>query len=100
MLLPDRPVETTPPWAFLPPHCPWAACRSHRPESRRGFRYHRHGFFQRSSDGRPVPRFRCLACRRTFSLQSFAFSYYLKRASLPEPVAAGLLAGKIRGEKL
>lgn len=93
MLLPDQPVETVPPWAFLPPHCPWAACRSHRLEHPGDFRYHRHGGFLRSSDGRPVPRFRCLACRRTFSQQSFAFSYYLKRATLSEPVAAGLLAG-------
>jgi transposase-like protein len=93
MLLPDQPVETISPWAFLPPHCPWAACRSHRHEHCRSFRYHRHGFFRRSSDDRPVPRFRCLACRRTFSVQSFAFSYYLKRASLSEPIAAGLLAG-------
>jgi hypothetical protein len=32
-------------------------------------------------------------CRRTFSKQSFAFSYYLKRAELTVPVAAGLNAG-------
>jgi transposase-like protein len=93
MLLPNRPVETLSPWAFVPPHCPWAACRSHRREHHSSFRYHRHGRFQRAVDDRWVPRFRCLACRRTFSLQSFAFSYYLKRPTLPEPVAAGLLAG-------
>jgi len=40
-----------------------------------------------------VPRFRCLACRRTFSRQSFALSYYLKRPELIIPVAAGLQAG-------
>ncbi|HET6278313.1 MAG TPA: hypothetical protein VFG08_05990 [Candidatus Polarisedimenticolia bacterium] len=40
-----------------------------------------------------MPRFRCLTCRRTFSLQSFAFSYYLKRPDLSVPIAAGLLAG-------
>jgi len=93
MLLPDQSVETVSPWAFIPPNCPWAACRDHRLENPGGFRFHRHGFFQRASDGRLVPRFRCLACRRTFSQQSFAFSYYLKRASLAEPIAAGLLAG-------
>jgi transposase-like protein len=57
------------------------------------FRYHRHGVFHRAADRRSVPRFRCLACRRTFSLQTFAFSYYLKRASCAVPIAAGLLAG-------
>jgi len=40
-----------------------------------------------------VPRFRCAACRRTFSRQSFALSYYLKRPELIRPVAAGLQAG-------
>lgn len=42
---------------------------------------------------RRVPRFRCLACRRTFSRQSFATSYYLKRPELLLPIAAGLVAG-------
>jgi len=40
-----------------------------------------------------VPRFRCASCRRTFSRQSFAVSYYLKRPELVLPVAAGLQAG-------
>jgi hypothetical protein len=40
-----------------------------------------------------VPRFRCAACRRTFSRQSFAVSFYLKRPELLVPVAAGLQAG-------
>jgi len=34
-----------------------------------------------------------MACRRTFSQQTFAFSYYQKRPELAVPVAAGLLAG-------
>jgi len=40
-----------------------------------------------------VPRFRCPACRRSFSRQSFATSYYLKRPELLLPIAAGLVAG-------
>jgi len=40
-----------------------------------------------------VPRFRCRCCGRTFSRQSFAFSYYLKRPELSEPIAKGLVAG-------
>jgi hypothetical protein len=47
----------------------------------------------RKSDGRSVRRFCCLACRRTFSQQTFAASYYLKRAELLVPVAALLNAG-------
>jgi hypothetical protein len=40
-----------------------------------------------------VPRFRCGACGRTGSQQSFAFSYYLKRPELSRPIARGLVAG-------
>ena len=35
----------------------------------------------------------CLRCRRTFSRQSFAVSYYRKRPELIRPVACGLVAG-------
>jgi hypothetical protein len=40
-----------------------------------------------------VPRFRCLACRRTFSRQTFSTSYYLKRPELLATTAAALEAG-------
>ena len=35
----------------------------------------------------------CPICRRGFSRQRFAASYYLKRRELLEPIAAGLAAG-------
>ena len=47
----------------------------------------------RQIDRRPVPRFLCLTCRRTFSLQTFTATYYLKRPELLVPIAAGLNAG-------
>jgi len=90
---PSTPVESVPPERFVPEHCPWAECRGHEPHPGRPFRFHRHGVFLRKGDGRVVPRFRCLGCRRTFSQQSFAFSYYLKRPDLSVAVAAGLNAG-------
>ena len=40
-----------------------------------------------------VPRFRCLACRRGFSQQTFAVSYYLKRPELTVPIAQGVVNG-------
>jgi transposase-like protein len=86
---PEIPVERHRP--FQPPHCPWEACPSHRRGAE--FAWHRHGRFTRRGDGRRVPRFRCRVCRRTFSVQTFSCSYYLKRAELSEPVAAGLVAG-------
>ena len=88
---PSQPLETLPPGDFIPDHCPWENCPSHRTDQL--FRFHRHGVFIRKGDGRPVPRFLCLICRRTFSLQTFAVTYYLKRAELAVPVAAGLNAG-------
>jgi len=85
-------VELVRPESFVPVFCPWPACHEHRRRSGR-LRYLPHGFYRRRCDGRIVPRFRCLGCRRTFSQQSFAFSYYLKRPELSRPIAAGLVAG-------
>lgn len=76
---------------FRPRFCPWSDCPEH---TRRipGYRYRGHGRY--ATRRRPaVPRFRCSVCRRTFSRQSFAVSYYLKRPELLVPVAAGLQAG-------
>lgn len=92
MAWPTRTVESIPPDGFLPDHCPWESCPSNRNRAR-PFRYHRHGVFIRNCDRRVVPRFRCLVCGRTFSAQTFAVSYYLKRPDLTVPVAAGLNAG-------
>ena len=36
-------------------------------------------------------RFRCRACGRGFSQQSFAVSYYLKRPELTVPIAQGVV---------
>ncbi len=79
--------------AFSPPHCPWPGCPSHGGSERARARFRRHGHYRRSTDRRVVPRFRCSACRRTFSAQTFAFSYYLKRPELAEGIAAALVAG-------
>jgi len=43
------------------------------------------------SQHRVVPRFVCGACRRGFSQQSFAVSYYLKRPELTVPIARGIV---------
>jgi transposase-like protein len=88
---PQHPVESLPPEEFVPEHCPWPECPSNR--SSRPFRFHRHGAYVRKGNVRTVPRCRCLTCGRTFSLQTFAVTYYLKRAELAVPVAAGLNAG-------
>src|SRR5574341_2126256 len=85
-------VELIRPQSFVPAFCPWPECAEHC--RRTGtLRYLSQGTYRRLCDGRVVPRFRCLGCGRTFSQQSFAFSYYLKRPELSRPIAAGLVAG-------
>ena len=86
---PSTPVEHL--GAFQPAFCPRPSCPEHRRTSR-GYRFRRHGVYASRKRSR-VPRFLCLTCRRTFSRQTFAVSYYRKRPELMRPVAAGLVAG-------
>lgn len=54
---------------FHPPRCPYPRCRFHRlPAPRFSIRY---GRYHPRCRSHPVQRFRCRACRRTFSRQSF-----------------------------
>ena len=87
---PTVPVEDTPFGAFVPPHCGQERCPSH---VQGGFSYKNNGGYGRKQDGRWVPRYVCKVCGGGFSLQTFAFSYYLKRAALTVPIAAQLVAG-------
>ena len=77
---------------FAPAFCPWRDCRQHTVARRQPFAYEPAGGYYRS-DRRRVPRYRCLACLRTFSKQTFAVSYFLKRPELLVPICAGLQAG-------
>jgi transposase-like protein len=87
---PIQPVEIQ--RRFAPRFCPRRDCPQHNPTSRRGFVYRPAGSYRRR-DGRRVPRYRCRICRKTFSKQSFAVSYFLKRPELLVPIFAGLQAG-------
>ena len=86
-------VEDIDPGSFRPPFCPRPDCPQHHPAPDRPFRFKRDGSYTRKNDGRRVPRFRCSVCGKGLSLQTFAFSHYLKRPELSEPIAAGLNAG-------
>lgn len=55
--------------------------------------YQRWGTYQPDCRARPVPRFRCRECRRTFSRQSFHHSYRDRKPHLNPRVLEGLLAG-------
>ena len=88
---PDQPIDSIPPEAFVPPHCPWPGCPHHRDPT--GFRYRRHSRYFRKHDQQWVTRIRCRTCGGTFSRHTFSVTYYMKRPELLRPIAAGLLAG-------
>jgi transposase-like protein len=90
---PGIPMEESDAAAFRPRFCPWPACVLHRASEVPARAFARAGSYLRRCDGRRVPRFRCAACQRSFSLQTFAVSYYLKRPELTLPIARGLVAG-------
>jgi transposase-like protein len=64
---------------FDPPRCPYPACPS---RSAGIFRCARWGRYSRKCDGRSAQRFRCGACRRTFSSQAFRLDFRLHRPRL------------------
>jgi hypothetical protein len=57
------------------------------------FPWRREGFFRRKCDRRRIQKFRCQTCRRYFSQQTFAVTYYMKRPDLLLPVAAWMTSG-------
>ena len=74
---------------FVPKFCPWPKCRFHL--SAEGWTWVRFGSFTRGCEPRPIPRFRCGHCRRTFSSQTFSTTYYLKRPEIQLPLFYRLL---------
>jgi transposase-like protein len=88
-----KPVEQIPPGEFQPTHCPRPKCAKHHLKPSDSFSYSPAGSYTRKCDGRRVPRFLCHSCKHTFSQQTFACTYFLKRPELLGPVAAGLNAG-------
>jgi len=75
---------------FVPPFCPNARCRHHRDPS--DWPWRRDGAFTRKAAPRLIRRFRCRACRRCFSTQTFDTTYWLKRPDLQQPLMMGLVA--------
>jgi len=71
-------TPTAPGMAWRPPFCPNPNCRFHR-DFAEDWPWKRHGFYWRQLAPRRIQRFQCLACQRSFSTQTFATSYWLKR---------------------
>jgi hypothetical protein len=78
--------------SFDPPFCPYQDCEERRRPGPIPFRFRRLGFYSTSREPR-IPRFLCLACRRTFSRQAFSPRYFLKRPDLLLPIVHGLQSG-------
>jgi transposase-like protein len=68
-----------------PPHCPNDKCIYHR-ALRDEWPCKRKGFYTRMTTPHRIQRFTCLACRRTFSSQTFSVDYWLKRPELLERI--------------
>ena len=75
---------------FIPPFCPRTTCRFHR--SSDGWRWIRHGSFTRRAAPHRIQRFRCGHCGHTFSSQTFAADYWLKRPDVLAAASHRLLA--------
>jgi len=67
--------------AFTPPFCPNPQCLFHRGPTA-SWRWVRAGCFRRLTAPHRIQRFRCDHCRRHFSTQTFATTYWLKRPEL------------------
>ena len=76
---------------FQPLRCPYRGCSQHRfPRPRF---YVRHGSFHPKCRPRPVPRFRCRNCRRTFSRQSFRMDFRDHKPYLNAPLFSMIASG-------
>ena len=77
---------------YQPRSCPRPDCPA-APERREApFLYQRKGFYRRLCDGRLVQRFRCLVCRRGFSLQTLRLDYRLHKPRLSAVLFAHLVS--------
>ncbi len=70
--------------SFVPPFCPNPHCKSRT--SSRPWRYKKKGFFERDVRPRRIQRYLCQHCHRSFSSQTFAVDYWLRRGDLLESV--------------
>ena len=76
---------------FRPPFCPYRGCSAHRstdPEF-----CTRYGSYRPKCRPRPVPRFRCRSCGRTFSRQTFRYDYRDHRPDLNSRLLELLASG-------
>jgi transposase-like protein len=76
---------------FVPPRCPNVDCTAHFEPPARFFVSS--GSYTTASNPRPVPRFRCRLCKRSFSRQTFRHSYRDRRPECNAPLFQLLVSG-------
>ena len=76
---------------FKPARCPYSICSNHLSPTPNF--YQRFGSYIASCRSHPVPRFRCRACQRTFSRQTFRADYRDKKPYLNARLAILLVSG-------
>lgn len=76
---------------FQPPRCPNPRCTQHRQPEPRFFA--RKGSYRALCRPLPIPRFRCKACRRGFSRQTFRADYHDHRPDLNAKLFSSLASG-------
>ena len=86
----SKDVTHRPTWR--PPHCPNPACDHHQPGSG-SWPYRKHGFFRRRTSPQQIQRYLCLACRRSFSNQTFSTTYWHRRPTLLAEVMTHTVGG-------
>ena len=74
-------ISRQPIGSFTPPFCPNPNCLYHN-HLRHQWRYKKAGFFTRHCQPHRIQRFTCLACRRSFSSQTFSTTYWQKRPDI------------------
>jgi transposase-like protein len=79
---------------FDPPRCPYRHCAFHTAPSEDRSWFARRGRYQPLCRPHPIPRFRCLGCRRSFSRQTFRMDYRDHRPDL-NPKLFELLASGV-----
>lgn len=77
---------------WTPPHCPSSNCMYHD-HLQPGWRFKRMGHYLRLAHPRRIRRFRCLHCGVTFSSQTFATTYWLKKPHLLPQLLTKLVGG-------
>ncbi len=63
---------------WVPPFCPNPNCKYHNPLNE-GWTFKRAGSFRRQISPKRIQRFTCKQCNRSFSTQTFATDYWLKK---------------------